>query len=886
MTSELEMAGGIIKASMAPDNSLQARLLGVPEFSYKGERVAPSSRKAQALLCYLAARNQSVEREHLAELLWGAGKLNNVRQALYELRQLVGADAWLDDDSETVRVRAHSDLAQAEAAFEQSDFAEVTDHYRADFLASVKVNAPAFNDWLELERSRLNQLRSEARAACLDIFEANGHHAEALDIANDLLSEDSLNETAHRAVMRLEYAQGNVEAALEQFETCRLKLKEELGVEPLPETLALLAEIEQGGAGTGKSAQVLTVPDDILALPETLVGREGLIETVQSHLDEHARVLVHGFGGIGKTALAASLGETYLKKGKVLWLELGQADPSSALDALVRPFEAQQELAKAEDKAEFLESLLSEQSISLLVLDDVWNAYSLSVLLETLPSTLPLLITSRQRYPRLKRVDVGRLERLAALDLLSFHAGRDLSSDSAADALCEHLGDHAYALRVAGINLRESETSPQTLLDNIKDTPHDLRIPEDLSAQDRGSVASLLQVSMEPLDDYAFEAFLAYGALFAPSATPELLAQLLRRDSELIEDALFTLVTRGLAERSATPGSDTVTYRVHDLSHAYVKAINNHRSKSVIGAAKSYLETHPNEPDVLEAELPNILGATERADDETLVAMMRLLTLDGTYFMARGHNNRSLRLLDRAIRLAKALGELATAHEFLGKQGDTYINYLGQLEKALVSYEKALLLAQKVGNRGREAVYLSILGVLKFRQKQPDAANYLDKAYQLAKQYADAFDLCTVLGHNGYVAGIKQDYERVIGFSQETLDIVNDLVNRKTFDQAEVSRKRFFSLNNMAQALHFLGRYEASLEKRREALSLADEQDNQIWSADALYGLGETYHATTQRENAEKVLSDALALYKKNQANVYAQELEAFMNAEGYTPRL
>ena len=868
---------------MGSDTILQAKLLGFPLFTFSGEVIEPSSRKAVALLCYLAAQSGSVSREHLAELLWGTGKLNNVRQALYELRQLPGADTWLHDDAEMVQVRAQSDLAAFETALEQEDFGNALEHYEAGFLTSIKINVPAFNDWLEVERSRLSQLYTEAQTAYLETLEIKGDFAEALGVARRILADDLLNETAHRAVIKLEYLQGNIEAALEQFEICRLKLKEELSVEPLPETLALLAEIEQGGAGSGKRAQVLETPADISALPASLIGRDELIASAKNYLDEHSRVLVHGFGGIGKTALAASISEGYLDRGKVLWLELGQADPNSALDALVRPFEVQQELAKLEDKAKYLRDLLTEQAISLIVLDDVWNAYSLSVLLETLPKTVPLLITSRQRYPRLKRIDVGRLEREAALELLSLHAGRDVSDDPAADALCEHLGDHAYALRVAGINLRESGTSSQTLLNNIRDAPHDLRVPEDLNAQDRGSIASLLQVSLEPLDDYAFEAFLAYGALFSPSTTPEMLSNLLHRDSETVEDALFALVTRGLAKRTATPGSDTITYRVHDLSHAYAKAINNHRTKSVIDAAKIYLETHPNEPDVLEAELPNILGATEEADDETLVAMMRLLTLDGTYFMARGHNNRSLKLLDRAIMLAKELGELEMAQELLGKQGDVYTNYLGQLDKALLSYEEALALTKRTEDKGREAVFLSILGVIKFQQDSPDAESYLSKAYTFAKQHAEGFDFCAVLANNGYVAGLREDYEAVIFFSQETLNIVQALEDDSKSDKAVISRIRFFALNNLAQALHFLGRYDISLKNRHSALVIAKEQHNQIWSADALYGLGETYHAMADRQNAQTTLCKALDLYKKNQVNLYAQELEKFIASEGYT---
>ncbi len=65
--------------------------------------------------------------------------------------------------------------------------------------------------------------------------------------------------------------------------------------------------------------------------------------------------------------------------------------------------------------------MLVKNKVTLLVLDDVWNDYGLSKVMEALPN-IAFIATSRQRYPRLKRLDVGRLPREAAIKLLEYHA--------------------------------------------------------------------------------------------------------------------------------------------------------------------------------------------------------------------------------------------------------------------------------------------------------------------------------------------------------------------------------------------------------------------------------------------------------------------------------
>jgi DNA-binding SARP family transcriptional activator len=69
-----------------------------------------------------------------------------------------------------------------------------------------------------------------------------------------LLADDPLRETVHREVMRLYFRNGQRAEAIRQYERCARLLAEELEVEPMPETRALLLEITERPADPAWSA--------------------------------------------------------------------------------------------------------------------------------------------------------------------------------------------------------------------------------------------------------------------------------------------------------------------------------------------------------------------------------------------------------------------------------------------------------------------------------------------------------------------------------------------------------------------------------------------------------------------------------------------------------
>lgn len=239
---------------------LQARLFGSPRFEWQGEEVTPSSRKGVALLALLAAHRSGLQREEMAEFLWGVGKLASVRQALYELRKLPGASSWLVEEGTAVRLEVRSDLAAFESAIDAADHEGAVARYEGEFLAGLQdVAAPAFVDWLAFERERLSMLYLKALRSDAKRLESEGQFGAARLRVQQALKAEPLDEALYRTGMRLAYVQGDVEGAKELLRRCAAMTRSEFDSEPSEETLKLAAAIDRG--------QPLPVSSDLSTLP-------------------------------------------------------------------------------------------------------------------------------------------------------------------------------------------------------------------------------------------------------------------------------------------------------------------------------------------------------------------------------------------------------------------------------------------------------------------------------------------------------------------------------------------------------------------------------------------------------------------------------------------
>ena len=630
------------------------------------------------------------------------------------------------------------------------------------------------------------------------------------------------------------------------------------------------------------SATLAEFGDDIPELPSRLFGRDTLLADVRALLDQGGRVLLQGFGGMGKSALAATMAANWIEdeKGDALWLRAGNESADTLMEALARPFDAQQAIAKAagREKIKALQRLLTDSQVTLLVLDDVWDGAALNQVLKAIPRRLPMLVTARQRYALDHIIEVRGLEEEQALGLLSFHAGQKYDQDAAAREVCRQLGYHAFALEVAGKTLKVDQIRPNELMRRIATAPHNMAMPHDFAEEGRTSITELLTASLYALDDNTRQVFLAFGMLFVPQVTPELLARCMGRDETEVGDALTTLQRRGLADRMRQSEDGLATYRAHDLAYSYAKTVMAERGydrQAVIDACRAFAAERATDLKALDAELSNILGATQAAQEsDNSAALIEIAqTLAGAYLSARGHTLTFIELLDAAIAATERLGsEQDETHDYLlGKRGNIAYDR-GDLPHALKCYQQALSLARALGNPDRQARLLCVVGKVLADQGTDPTASF-DEAYQIAKQLDDDSLTAFVLEYQGYYAQSKADYPAAHRYYSEEVALAERINDQEAL---------FSSLYNLGSAEHALSRFEEALSHHERALQLARDLDNRVLEAHALQSIGEDQHRLNNDDQALQCLRTALEIFRETGLKAKADEVEAYMKQANY----
>ncbi len=867
---------------------LSIRTLGGVILERDGKLITSfDTRKTVALLVYLACTGRQHPRETIAEMFWEersqSESLNRLRPSLTYLRKTVGPYVIINRDSLAMNTSSNwwLDTHACESLVSSNNaqqLSQAIDLYQGEFLEGFYVDSQAFEDWRLIEAERLHYAALDGFDRLVDYHLSNGSYAEGLKIAMHLLRLDTLRERTYHQLMRLLAQSGQREAALKQYETCRRLLHDELGVEPTSETMSLYQQIRDGHLiqvrpRTSAPAEAVDVAlvrhiDDVSARsrpPARLIGREPLMDEIEQWLAEGEHVLLQGFAGAGKTAIAATVVARRLAQGAgpILWIQAGHQSGDEILEAIAACFSASGPLPETfEARVRAVTHLLGDHGVRLVVIDDSWNGEALDQVSPAVPSNVPVIVTSRHRFPLFQLIQVPRLDRPAALEVLSFYAQQNWSNDREADDLCQTLRDLPFALRIAGIRLALDELTPQELVTAIVAAPHEMTMPAGFERK-RESLAALLQTSLQALDPFEHRVLMAFGQLFSPGATADLLSLIVDQDEHLVLESLRKLQHRGLVEGARHPDSDIVYYGIHDLAYGYVRSQvppDHAQQGAVIEACRAFAARHTGNVALLHCERTNILraaeAACERRDDASLVGMMRALVVDGEYFSARGHDSLLLDQLDRAINAARRLGDdqAETLHYLLGKRGNAYYER-GKLEEAIVCYQEAGELAHVLGMINRQILALCVVSkVLSKLDRAQDAEAGLEQAYTLAIERGEPASIAHVLENWAVHAYDHGNFEKARALSMEEVQLVGK----------EHLQRRFFGLLNWGASEHKLNKFEKSISLYEEALGIASAEDDHNLQAHALYGLAETYLEMRAFRKAGQYLSKALNLFESS----------------------
>ena len=220
-----------------------------------GNALSGNSRKSKALLAWLALNpDHEHPREKLAGILWPDSDevqaRHSLRQALADLRKIIPPNSvllqstkdWILLDSEQIEVDAlnfDKDLIKNNS----SSLDHAIKLYQGELLEGCNPRSDTFEDWLFNFRGSYSERAATIISRRLNTLLDKGDFEKVTHLAMQLLSIDTLRESAYRALMHSHLKLGNHTTALKWYQRCAKVLQQELAVSPSLETEALYKKI-------------------------------------------------------------------------------------------------------------------------------------------------------------------------------------------------------------------------------------------------------------------------------------------------------------------------------------------------------------------------------------------------------------------------------------------------------------------------------------------------------------------------------------------------------------------------------------------------------------------------------------------------------------------
>ncbi|MBE1468650.1 AfsR/SARP family transcriptional regulator [Kibdelosporangium phytohabitans] len=213
--------------------------------------VAPGVRRFLALL---ALQEIPIERSAAAAVLWPETTARRAAACLRStLWRLVKPAELLVESSEDML--ALSSCVEVDFRHARRLVAAATPGRLPDDSAVALLQADLLpgwgHDWVRTEQDWWRQARLRALEALSRRLWSSGDRDQACLAAMAAVRADPLRESAHRTLVELHIADGNPAAAVRQYTAYRVRLRDELGLEPSPQFHELVHPMLTGASAPG-----------------------------------------------------------------------------------------------------------------------------------------------------------------------------------------------------------------------------------------------------------------------------------------------------------------------------------------------------------------------------------------------------------------------------------------------------------------------------------------------------------------------------------------------------------------------------------------------------------------------------------------------------------
>lgn len=226
-------SGGLARSGEAecalPEGALEL-------FAFVATRDALRSTRASIVAALWPDQEEESGRSRLATLLW---RLRNVTGKTVCPIEVSGEHLtlsraiWVDSLAFQKHARPFGKLQRTCNTPALAKLRAAVRVYGGEFLPGLD------SEWVKLERTRLHYLYLDTLYALAFAEAAADNWSDVVVVARHLCEAEPLREDAHRLLIQAYARTGNRGLAIRQFKLCTQVLRQELAVDPMPETIAL-----------------------------------------------------------------------------------------------------------------------------------------------------------------------------------------------------------------------------------------------------------------------------------------------------------------------------------------------------------------------------------------------------------------------------------------------------------------------------------------------------------------------------------------------------------------------------------------------------------------------------------------------------------------------
>ncbi|MFE9415490.1 FxSxx-COOH system tetratricopeptide repeat protein [Streptomyces griseofuscus] len=455
---------------------------------------------------------------------------------------------------------------------------------------------------------------------------------------------------------------------------------------------------------------------------KTFVGREALLSQLDGSVMRESEALVqviHGLGGVGKSALASHWANSRRNDTRLIWwitadvpsrIHAGLADLALSLHP---------PLSKQIDR-----ELLSEWAIQwlashrewLLILDNVAEPSLVYGLISRVSSQGRVLITSRRStgwYKSARAISLDPLDIDESIVLFRQVTGGCLPEEGAIE-VCRELGFLPLAIEQAAAFCVETATPPAHYLELLRQYPAKMYESGPEGGDSERTIARIWKISLERLRDFPVAGrILRTIAWLSPDECPRSALSELADPPDLVR-GIGKLCAHSLISSDSATGLVSVHRLVQAVVRSEAESLNylDVALKSLRYAAPHDPQHDPNGWPEWRILAPHVNAAVEHAitlgGRDRLERVRSLLMLLGTFYISQSDFRECVRCATQALEIEEELYG-ADSEELLGSLRALYMYHqdLGNQRLSREFLDRAIGIARQVhGDAGEEMVSL------------------------------------------------------------------------------------------------------------------------------------------------------------------------------------